>query len=285
MNRALVTGVLVIGLVLLAPAAPAGACGAGERQHAREDRLRGPAPWVIGDSTGILAVPVLRRLGIDADARGCRPFGDGVAMIARRRGPRLPNAVVLALGANGSVTRAQIAAARRALGPRRFLLLVTPRNYRAGRAAMLAAARAHPDRVRTLDWVARSAGHPEWFGGDGLHVTHEGARAWAQLIREGLAPFFGPPRRGRPLGLPHDAAGRRVQPCGAVRAHGRRTRVFLTRNADGIPCRFAREVMRRPRLAPGDGWRFHDWRRVGRGPWTDVLARRDRDVVIAGITR
>jgi len=163
------------------------------------------------------------------------------------------------------------------LGSRRFLLLVTPRNYSSARRAMLAAARAHPDRVRTLDWTVRSAGHASWFGGDGLHVTHTGARAWARLIREALQPFYAP---RRPLGVPSVRGGGRD--CGQIRAYGRVTQVALVRGDEG--CRFARRMMRRPRLHPPSGWRFFDWRTMGRGPWTDVLARRDRSTVIAGIT-
>lgn len=281
MRRALVAGAL---LLTLHGAAPARACSTREVAVAAGDRLRGPAPWLIGDSTGILAAPVLGRLGVTADAKGCRGFDEGVAMVARR-GARGPTAVVLALGANGSATRPQIARARRALGRRRFLVLVTPRNYASARRAMLAAESAHPDRVLTLDWTVRSAGHPGWFAGDGLHVSHTGARAWARMIREGLRPFFGPPRRGRALGLPYQRTAERVLACGRVRAHGRRTEVFVTRGGAEYGCLRARRLLRTPRLHPPAGWRFHDWRRVGKGPWTDVLSRADRSVVVAGITR
>lgn len=274
MRRAL-AGALML---LAATAAPAAACNAGKSASAVPVAPRAtPAPWVIGDSTGIFATPVLGRLGVEADAFGCRWFGQGVAMIARRPARRLPGAVVLALGANGSVTRRDIARARRVLGRKRFLLLVTPRNFASARAAMLAAERAYPDRVRTLDWTLRSAGHGGWFAGDGLHVTMTGARAWARMIREGLQPFF-PPRRA--LGLPAERNGARA--CGRVRAHGRHTEVFVARG--DMECVVARRVMRRPRLDPHVGWRYFDWRTVGRGPWTDVLVRRQSSTVIAGIT-
>lgn len=265
-------------LLLAIGAAPAAACGTAQLAGPERTAPRAtPAPWVIGDSTGILAVPVLGRMGIEADARGCRFFSQGVAMVARRPARRLPGAVVLALGANGSATRADIARARRVLGARRFLLLVTPRNYPSARRAMLAAERAHPDRVLTLDWTVRSAGRGSWFAGDGLHVSHRGARAWARLIREGLRPFLAA-RRPPDVPTTREAA----QDCGYVRGFGRRTRVFLVRGELGCPG--ARRRMRGPRLHPAPGWRFHDWRTVGRGPWTDVLVR-DRATVIAGITR
>jgi hypothetical protein len=225
------------------------------------------------------------RRGLEADARGCRQFAQGVALVARRPRDRLPDAVVLALGANGPVARADIARARRVLGAGRFLVLVTPRNSRVTTAAMRAAEREHPDRVLTLDWARYSAGRGSWFGGDDLHVNLAGARAYARFVRAGLDPFFGPPRHGRPLGLPWRADAQRATACGTIRAHGRRTDVFITRGARRLACVAARKLMRRPRLHPPARWRFYDWRAVGRGPWTEVLARRDRSAVVAAIAR
>lgn len=274
MIRALVAGALPI-VAALAAAAPAAACRAGEVDLPSHHRHgRGPAPWVIGDSTSIFAAPVLARYGIAADAHGCRQFDQGVAMLARR-GAGNPDAVVLALGANGAVSAGQIARARRVLGSRRFLLLVTPKNSSSTRAAMLAAARRYPDRVLALDWAAYSASHGGWFGGDNLHVNYAGARAYARFIRDGLTPFLA--RGFAVVGL------RKAAACGHIRAYGRRIRVFVLRAPEGVGCALARLRMRAPRLHPPVRWRYYDWRRVRRGPWTDVLARRDRSIVLAGI--
>lgn len=284
MRRALATSAL-LPVLLAAQAPPAVACSAGERAAAAKRGQRaGPPPWVIGDSTAIFAAPVLGRLGIEADAHGCRWFAQGTAMVARR-GSRAPTAVVLALGANGGATRRDVWRARRVVGKHRFLFLVTPRNYPSARAVYLAAARRQPDRVAVVDWTAHSAGHGEWFGGDGLHVTPTGARHWAGLIRDELDPFFGPPRRGRALGVPEKRDAGNVTPCGTTRAYGRRTDVFITRAPGWFSCRLARRAMARPRLREPRDWRFYDWRTVGKGPWTDVVARVDRSIVLAGITR
>lgn len=283
MTRALAAGALTTVLALAA-AAPAAACDASARGRVvHKEQRRGPAPWIIGDSTMIFAAPMMGRRGMEADARGCRQFAQGVALIATRRRP--PGVVVLALGANGAVGRGDIARARRVLGRKRFLVLVTPKNSASTRAAMRRAARGHPDRVLTLDWASHSAGRPSWFGGDNLHVTATGARAYTQFVREGLDPFFGPPRRGWRLNLPRVNNVDRVTPCGRIHSFGRTTDVFLTRGARVVSCTYARKLMRGPRLHPPRRWRFYDWRTVGRGPWTDVLARRDRAVVVAGITR
>jgi hypothetical protein len=285
MSRRVVAGLSAL-IAAGAAAGPAQACD--ETSHVQAAHVHGArrdAPLVIGDSTAIISAPLLGRFGIEADAHGCRQFDEGIGIIARRPRHLLPDAVVLALGANGPVSRTQIGHARRVLGDRRFLLLVTPRNMASSARAMRAADRAHPDRVLALDWARFSAGHPRWFAGDGLHVDRTGADAYARFIRDGLAPFLAASRRGLRLDLPAQAGAGHDEPCGTVRAHGRAIDVSLTRGAGRLSCAYARKLMAGPRLHPPRRWRYYDWRTVGRGPWTDVLARRDRSVVVAGIER
>jgi hypothetical protein len=89
--------------------------------------------------------------------------------------------VVVALGNNWTISMAEIRRARRILGPRRVLGLVTPRGPLASaRSAIHAAARRWPARVKVLDWAARSAGRA-WTW-DGLHLTRSGARGFARLL-------------------------------------------------------------------------------------------------------
>ena len=131
----------------------------------------------------IFAAPYLGARGLQADAKGCRQFSDGVGMLAqRRRAGTLPRLSILALGANGPVSPAQIAGALSTVGPTRVLGLVTPRKYESTVAAMRRAARAHPDRVLLIDWVAYSGAHGGWFGEDKIHVNDTGARAFASLV-------------------------------------------------------------------------------------------------------
>jgi len=44
----------------------------------------------------------------------------------------------------------------------------------------------HPN-VTVVDWYGASAGHDEYFAGDGTHLTEEGAAAYIALIRDALA--------------------------------------------------------------------------------------------------
>lgn len=255
--------------------APAWACGEGAIAGARQaDAAPRGAPLVIGDSTMIFAVPVLARLGMSADARGCRQFDQGVAMLSARRHARaLHPYAVLALGANGSVGVSQIERALDVMGADRVLGLVTPRNDGSTAAAMRRAAAAHPDRVLLADWARYSAGHSSWFAGDGLHVGYDGAAAFARYIRQVSEPMMPPdPRR---LHLSRGVT--RAERCG----RGPRGRVYVVHGQAHVTCADARLVARSRPLHPRRGWRAWDWGRAGRGGWLAVYERRDRRVVIA----
>jgi hypothetical protein len=273
-------GYAAIGAGLIAPS-NANACGTLKHAHAvHHAGGHSRAPLVIGDSTMIFAAPVLGRLGLEADARGCRQFGQGVGILAaRRHAHTLPAMAVLALGANGPISAGQISAALRVMGRRRALGLVTPRNSAGSAGQMRRAARRHPDQVLLIDWAAFSAGHGAWFAGDGLHVNGTGASAFARLIRRSVAPFaFAPVRT---LHLPSRAAA--GKPCGVIDRLGHPTRVYVVRGRRRVTCRRARALVRRPRLMPVANWRTYDWRRTGAGPWAWVYARRDRRAIVATI--
>ncbi|HEY5197232.1 MAG TPA: hypothetical protein VIJ51_09420, partial [Solirubrobacteraceae bacterium] len=144
-------------------------------------------PLAIGDSTMIFALPSLAAEGYDANARGCRQFPEAIALLSSlRHAHTLPHLVVIALGANGSVTDPYVREALAVLGHARQLVLVTPREAGGGSGSdavtVRAQARRHPGRVRVLDWVAYSAGHAAWFQPDRLHLTFAGARAFAALL-------------------------------------------------------------------------------------------------------
>jgi hypothetical protein len=266
---------------LLGLTAPASACNAATRSAARHIRPahRRP-PLIIGDSTMIFAAPFLGGLGFEADAHGCRQFSTGVAMLtARRRAGTLPRIAILALGANGPIPASGIRTALRAVGPRRILGLVTPRNLTSSQTQMRRAGGTHPERVLLIDWARYSAGHGSWFGGDGLHVNQTGARAFARLIRRSVAPLVAPPVKA--LRMPRTLAGRRG--CGTVRRAGRTWRVFVTRGARLVTCTRARTLARRPPLRATPGWVAYDWGRTDNGPWQTVWARADRKVII-GLT-
>ena len=256
-------------LATVAPAADAVACGYRVRDHAAAHGRGHRGALVLGDSTGIFAVPELARRGLSADAKECRQFAEGVAIIRRRRAAgRLPHLVVLALGANGPVATGQVREALRALGRGRVLGLVTPRNLASSARAMRAAARARPGRVLLIDWRRHSAGVTGWFAGDGLHVNGAGARAYARLIARRAAGVIAPPARGDLRRLARRDARRT---CGTVRRGATPLRVAVLRGP--ASCRAARALARRPPLRLDGRWRWWDWRPTRLGPWRDLYRR------------
>lgn len=277
MLRAVGAGAVAALLAVLALAPSAYACDAGTKvQASHGGAAGGRAPLVIGDSTMIFAAPVLGGLGLEADAHGCRGFSDGVGMLAARKANgTLPQVAVLALGANGGVSAGGISRALEVMGRDRVLGLVTPRNIASAASAMRGAAARHPTRIRLIDWVSYSAGHGGWFAGDGLHVNHAGASAYAHLIKDAVAPLAFPPVGD--LKMPVRAAG--TTRCGAVQRGGRRYRVYVTRRKERIPCARARTLARTSGLRV-PGWRVYDWQATGNGPWAWVLARDDHEVVV-----
>ena len=176
-------------LLVFAPAAEA-ACGGVKTAQSKQNLVRGPEPFAIGDSVMLLAVNSLARAGFNVNAQGCRRWSQGHAILRRKkRQGRLPRLVVMALGTNWSITRREIGRTRRLLGRRRVLAIVTPREpggYWTDARRVRAAARAHPRRIKLLDWVRFSRGHGGWFGADGIHLTYTGVRNYVRLIRRSL---------------------------------------------------------------------------------------------------
>src|SRR5262245_49017188 len=113
-------GLVAVLAVTSVPTARAD-CGGGEVRHPKHKVAPRP-PLAIGDSSMLLALPALARVGYVANARGCRAFPEGLAILRdQRRHHRLPHLVVIALGADQNVTGADINQARKILGPKRKL--------------------------------------------------------------------------------------------------------------------------------------------------------------------
>jgi hypothetical protein len=183
MGLVVLTGALCLGL-------PASAwAGCGGVQHATPARRAGAPlpPLAIGDSSMLLALPDLARRGFAVNAHGCRQFPEALALLrGLRHAHRLPYLVVIALGADGTISRADIGAALRVLGTQRRLVLVTPLELGGGAGPdarlVRSADRLYRGRIYVLDWVRHSRGHPGWFQPDGVHLTFAGATAFARFL-------------------------------------------------------------------------------------------------------
>jgi hypothetical protein len=97
--------------------------------------------------------------------------------------------VVIHLGTNGTFTAAQfnqIMTLLRDVDLVLFLNVRANRVWEAPNNAMLAREVPKHPNARLVDWRAASAGHPEYFWNDGIHLRPAGAQAYAALIASNL---------------------------------------------------------------------------------------------------
>jgi hypothetical protein len=191
-----------VGSASAGPTAGAAACGGVQRFAPGRRAVPGRAPLAIGDSVLLGAAAAVAARGYAVDVRGCRQMSEGLALLrARRRAGSLPPFVAIVLGTNGPVTRGDVGAALRILGPERLLGLVTPRELGGGSgsdaATLRAIARERPRRTLLLDWVALAARRPGLTYGDGIHLAPAGQRAMAKLMADGLERAYPPADRWR----------------------------------------------------------------------------------------
>ena len=191
----------IFALLLVVPTVAFADCGGIVSSYPRPWHYSYRPPLVIGDSTMIFAVPYLAKEDMQANARGCRQWSEGMDLLrARKRSHSLPHLVVMGLGANWTITRDDIEAALSLIGPKHTLGLIAPREEGGGTSSdaynVIQAGKRHPKRVKVLDWPRYSAGHGSWFSGDGLHMSYAGAQAYARYIGT-LKRFAAPPGRQR----------------------------------------------------------------------------------------
>ncbi len=128
----------------------------------------------------------MRRKGFQVHAKVGRQFSTAPGIV-RGYAARLPRNVVIELGTNGTIRASDCRAVVRRAGKNRRVFLVTPRVPRSWQKANLRTLRAcdrryKASRVRIVDWYGYSAGHPNWFAADRVHLSASGQRAFARLI-------------------------------------------------------------------------------------------------------
>jgi peptidoglycan/LPS O-acetylase OafA/YrhL len=149
-----------------------------------------PGPGlVVGDSIALGSAGALRAvLGGDTtvDAKVGRQFAASPAIVAAwtraHRGP-----VVIALGANGTVSRRDLDAVLAAAGSRRVVLVgvAVARRWRDGNNAVLRAAAGAP-QVAFVDWAALVAANPGTLGPDGVHPGPRGRALLAGAVADAI---------------------------------------------------------------------------------------------------
>ncbi len=145
---------------------------------------------VVGDSIALGSAGALRAvLGDDVtvDAKVGRQFAASPAIVeAWTRAHSGP--VVVALGANGTVSRRDLDAVLAAAGPRRVVLVgvAVARRWRDGNNAVLRAAAAGAPQAAFVDWAALVAANPGTLGPDGVHPGPRGRELLARAVADAI---------------------------------------------------------------------------------------------------
>jgi hypothetical protein len=154
-----------------------------------------PAGWVsaVGDSVMLGAVDALQEkipsLGL-LNAQGSRQPPAAIDTLRQMRAANhLGDAVVVHIGNNGPFTDEQFDEMMQPLVDMSKVLIVNltvpsdvPGPVAIPNNAVLARGVQRYPNTMLVDWQAASANHPEFFGEDGIHLTLEGAQAYADLI-------------------------------------------------------------------------------------------------------
>jgi len=144
----------------------------------------------IGDSVmlGVSMTGELERAAnnLDTDAQVGRQVSAAIDILRQRRAAdQLGEVVVVHLGTNGTFTSEQFDEMMGVLAGVRKVVFVNvkvPRSWEQSNNAVLAdGVRRYPNTV-LVDWHAASAGRPDLFWDDGIHLRPEGARVYADLI-------------------------------------------------------------------------------------------------------
>lgn len=142
----------------------------------------------VGDSLMIDISRQLARLfpGITINAEVGRQPWTGLDIARSYKQFNRPGGTyILGIGTNGAIDARKLTAFCQSRASAR-VLLITPRVNRPWEGtsvdAIRRAAKACPN-VRVVDFHRASAGHPEYFGPDGVHLTGAGTRAMVQLIK------------------------------------------------------------------------------------------------------
>jgi peptidoglycan/LPS O-acetylase OafA/YrhL len=157
-----------------------------------------PTALLLGDSVVRGAARYLRaghEAGVEIDTDIGRTSSTAVPHLRKlKQAGKLRRVVIVHLGNNGWLFEAHVheiiallAGVERVV----FINAHVPRRWQEHNNATLAAVVAQYPRLVLLDWAKASEHHREWFGVDGLHLTHVGAQAFAALV----TPYYSPAPR------------------------------------------------------------------------------------------
>ena len=146
------------------------------------------AVTAIGDSVMLVAAPQLYATigGLDLHAAVSFQASAGVALVGQLADSgALGDVVIIHLGNNGTFSAGQLDQMMASLAGVDRVIFVTvkvPRSWEGSVNAMLSENVGRYPNAVLADWRGASAGHPEYFWNDGIHLQPVGAQAYASLI-------------------------------------------------------------------------------------------------------
>ncbi|MGN6809383.1 MAG: acyltransferase family protein [Thermomicrobiales bacterium] len=152
-----------------------------------------PAPprriTAIGDSVMVGSADTLAAYlgaGLTVNAEVGRQAQEVPGILAARRAAgELGDIVIIHIGTNGPMRDADFDAIMAQLHGVRAVIFVNvhvPREWQNAVNTTLAAGAARYQNALLIDWQRESAGHPEYFADDGIHLTLQGTNIYASMI-------------------------------------------------------------------------------------------------------
>ena len=149
----------------------------------------------VGDSVLLGAAPVLEQMvpAVTVDAAVSRQIATVTAILAGYAAAgQLGDFVVIHTGNNGPVSPGQFGAMMDAVAGAAHVILVNtnvPRAWQEPNDDLFAGGVPLYANAELIDWLQASAGHPEYFWDDGIHLRPDGAWAFSALIAARLSVY------------------------------------------------------------------------------------------------
>ena len=150
----------------------------------------------IGDSVSVRAIPYFTEsfpYGA-IDSAVSRQFSEGISIFNQyARQDIVGDIVVFALGTNGPVNSESIAQLMETVGSEKRIFFINTRSTTGWVDSVndaLWQAQEDYSNVKVIDWHGFSSGHPEYFDGDGTHLTEDAAKMYADMVYDAVSQYL-----------------------------------------------------------------------------------------------
>lgn len=156
------------------------------------DHLANRKVTIIGDSVMIDAAPYLKKQfsNVNIDAKvGRQMYHVEDVVNSMKKAGNLGDSIVIGLGSNGAFNSKQLISVITSLDADQNIYLVNtrvPKPWESTVNKELNKVASRFNNITVIDWYSSSTGHNEYFAKDGVHLSKQGAQAYATLISKTL---------------------------------------------------------------------------------------------------